>query len=118
MIYDCFVLNEKADAIYYHGAQAVLKNIVVTTAATATGKTTIIVPAELEGAKRYYVTAANASGLTAVTHGTAITPSAWTDLTGNSVEITPTAGHTVVRIVEVDASNKPLSVGDAILNIG
>ena len=118
MIYDCFVLNEKADAIFNHGSQAVLKNIVVGTAATDTGKSTIIVTAEMEGAKRYYVTAASASALTAVTHGTAITVSAWTELTGNSVEITPASGATVVRVVEVDASNKPIAVGDAVLNIG
>jgi N4-gp56 family major capsid protein len=117
-IYDAFVLNEKADAIYYHGSQAVLKNVNVVTAATAAGKTTIVVPAELEGAKRYYITAATAAALKAVTHGTAITPGDWTELAGNEVEITPTNGHLFVRVVEVDAANKPLAVGDAPLNIG
>lgn len=118
LIYDCFVLNEKADAIYYHGNQAVLKNINVQTAATAAGKSTIIVPAELEGVKRYFVTAANASGLTALTFDTAITTGDWTALSSNSMEIEPASGHRVVRVVEVDENDKPIAYGDSILNIG
>lgn len=118
VIYDCFVLNEKADGIYYHGSQAVLKDLIVNTAATDTGKSTILVTAEKEGAKRYYTTSATAGGLKTVTHGTAITPADWTELTGNSVEITPASGHLFVRVVEVDAANKPLAVGTNVLNIG
>ena len=118
MIYDCFVLNEKADAIYYHGSQAVLKNLVVTTAATDTLKSTIIVPAEMEGAKRYYATAAKYDALPAATYGAAIATGDFTELSGNSVEITPDASHTVVRVVEVDASGNAIAVGDAVLNIG
>ena len=112
------MLNEKADAIYYHGSQAVLKDIVVGTAATATGKSTIIVSSEKEGAKRYYITAVDAAALQAVTYGTAITPGDWTELTASSVEITPTGSHGAVRVVEVDSEDKPIAVGDAILNIG
>ena len=84
-----------------------------------TGKSEIIVePGALDGAKRYYMTAADATGLTAVTYGTAITTSAWTELTSNGMEITPTSGHKVVRVVEVDSSNNPIAIGDAVLNIG
>lgn len=120
MIYDCFVLNEKAKAVYYHGSQAVLKILNVGTAATDTGKTTILVePGTMEGSKRYYMTAAKASALTAVTYGTAITTSGWTAMSAaTGVEITPTSGHTVVRVVEVDAESKPIAVGDAIINLG
>ena len=118
LIYDCFVLNEKADAIYYHGSQAVLKDMIVGTAATATGKSTIIVSSEKEGDKRYYVTAKDPASLTEVTYGTAITTSGWTVMNGSSVEITPSSGHGVVRVVEVDSENKPIAIGDAILNIG
>ena len=117
-IYDCFVLNEKSCAVYYHGGQSTLKVLPVITAASAVGKSTIVVNAVQEGAKWYYMTAAAASGLTAVTAGTAITTSAWTELTTNGAEITPTAGHTVIRVVSVDANNYPISVGDALLNIG
>ena len=120
MIYDCFVLNEKAKAVYYHGSQAVLKILNVGTAATDTGKTTILVePGTMEGSKRYYMTAEKASALTAVTYGTAITTSGWTAMSAaTGVEITPTSGHTVVRVVEVDAESKPIAVGDAIINLG
>ena len=117
IIYDCFVLNEKADAIYYHGSQAVLKNLIVGTAATATGKTTINVLSTMEGAKRYYKLAADAAALPEVTYGTAITTSSWTELTAASVEVSG-GGNTVVRVVEVDAASKPIAVGDAVLNIG
>ena len=118
LIYDCFVLNEKADAIYYHGSQPVLKDIIVGTAATAANKSTIIVTSEKEGDKRYYMTAKDTAGLTAVTYGEAITTSGWTELTGSSKEITPASGHTAVRVVEVDSENKPIAAGDAVLNIG
>jgi len=119
LIYDCFVLNEKAKAVYYHGSQAILKSLNVTTAATDTGKSTILVePGVLEGAKRYYMTAADATTLTAVAYGAAITVANWTELTANGLEITPTALHTVVRVVEVDSASKPIAVGDGVLNIG
>lgn len=117
-IYDCFVLNEKADAVYYHGSQAVLKDLIVTTAATAQGKSTILVTAELEGAKRYYKTAATVEGLPAVAHGNAISIGEWTEMTGGSVEITPESGNIYVRVVEVDAADKPIAVGTTNLNIG
>lgn len=120
VIYDCFVLNEKAKAVYYHGSQAVLKILNVGTAGTDTGKTTILVePGVMEGSKRYYQTAAKASALTEVTYGTAITTSAWTEMTsGTGLEITPSSGHTVVRVVEVDSAGKPIAVGDAVINVG
>ncbi len=121
LIYDCFVLNEKADAVYYHGAQPVLKHLNVLTAATAAGKSTILVNPDLltgGAVKRYYKTAANAAGLPVVTAGTAITPGEWTELTSSGQEITPTGSHTMIRVVEVDSANKPVSLGDAVLNIG
>jgi hypothetical protein len=91
----------------------------VLTAAYDVGKTAIIVNAVQEGAKWYYATAATVAALPAVTAGTAITTSAWTQLTANPMEnITPASGHKVVRVVCVDASNKPISVGDAIINVG
>ncbi len=119
MIYDCFVLNEKAKAIYYHGSQPVLKMLNVTTVGTEAGKSAVVVePGALEGAKRYVQTKASASALTGVTFGTAITPSAWTELAVNGGEVTPASGDTVARVVEVDGANKPIAMGDAVLNIG
>ncbi|MCR5663558.1 MAG: N4-gp56 family major capsid protein [Oscillospiraceae bacterium] len=119
-IYDCFVLNEKADAIYYHGGQQVIKDLALVTAATDSGKSTVVVNGlkEASANKWYYVTAATAAALTAVTYNTAITVANWTELTANGTELTPTAGHKFIRVVEVDASSKPVAVGDAPLNIG
>lgn len=117
--YDCFILNEKADAIFYHGSQAVLKLLNVTSAASDTGKSTIMVePAALEGAKRYYACKSAASGLPAVTYGTAITANAWTELSANGLEISPASGDTVLRVVETDADGKPIAWGDAVLYTG
>ena len=119
-IFDCFVLDNKAKALYYIGSQPVLKTLNVTTAASmTTGKSKVIVePGALDGAKRYYVTAATAAGLTAVTFNTAITTANWTELTSNGLEITPTSGHKFVRVVEVDSNDKPIAVGDSKLYIG
>ena len=36
----------------------------------------------------------------------------------NGGEITPASGDTVARVVEVDGANKPIAMGDAVLNIG
>ena len=118
-IYDAFILAEKAQAVYYHGGQAALKMLPVLTAAYDVGKTAIIVNAVQEGAKWYYATAATVAALPTVTAGTAITTSAWTQMTANPMEnITPTSGHKLVRVVCVDSANKPISVGDAIINVG
>lgn len=125
-IYDCFVLNEKRNALYYHGGQSVFKTLDAMTAATAAGKSTLIINGVLgaTGNKWYYMTATAASGLTAITYGSAITVGNWTEMKDasnnpiNYVEITPTAGHTVARIVEVDSSAYPLAFADVLLNIG
>ena len=118
MIYDCFVLNEKADAIFYHGSQPVLKNLVVTTVASDSGMSTVQVIAEQEGSERYYATAEHNANLPAVAYGSAITTSDWTLMTGPAVEFAPQSGHTVVRVVEVDADGKPIACGETLLNIG
>ena len=88
----------------------------VGTAATDANKSTIIVAAELEGAKRMYATAETAAELPSVEYGAA--PAGFTDLSGASVEITPDSTHTVVRVVEVDGSGNAIAYGDAVLNIG
>lgn len=104
--------------MYFHGGQSALKVLPVITAATASGKSTIVVNAVQEGAKWYYDTATTVAGLIAVTAGSAITTGSWTELTANGSEITPTAGDKYIRVVSVDSADKPISVGDAILNIG
>ena len=110
LIYDCFVLEEKADAIYYHGAQAVLKELQVITAATGEGKATVLVNTPVEGSARYCVTAATFGELTSVTYGTAITASQWKSFV-NGGEMDLTEGHKFVRVVEVDGKGLPIAVG-------
>lgn len=119
-IYDCFVLNEKRRALYYHGGQSVFKALDAMTAATDIGKTTILINGVLEAATNewYYMTADEAANLEPITYGTAITAANWTQLTANATEITPTDGDTVARIVEVDADGNPIAFTDVLLNIG
>ena len=117
-IYDCFVLNEKINAVYVHGGQAGMKSLSVITSASAPGKSLLFVNGALEGAKRVYAMAATAAALPAVTYGTAVSGSAWTELTGESAELTPAAGMKFLRVAELDAANKPIAVGTTVLNIG
>lgn len=117
-IYDCFVLNEKVNAIYYHGGQSVLKMLPVMTTAYAQGKYAIIVNAQQEGAKWYYDAATTVAGLETVTAGSAITTANWTEVTANPMENITASTNKYVRVVCVDASNYPISVGDALINVG
>ena len=125
VLYDCFVLDEKADGIYYHGGQPVLKDIPFITSATNPGKTSIIMNMEKEKDtnKWYYITAEDHASLPEVTYGTAIDPTsgAWTgavEITGMEMEITPPEGHTRIKVVEVLRSMKPIGVSERKLNIG
>ena len=116
-IYDCFVLNEKADAVYYHGGQSIMKHLNASTSPIGSGKTRLVVNGALEGSKRYYMSATSAAGLTALTFGSAITVANWTELTAASTDITPTATHTVMRVCEVDAASKPIAYTDVVINV-
>lgn len=124
-IYDCFVFDNKVHGIYYHGGQSVLKPLDIETAASAVGKTSIIIHGTKEAStnKWYAITAATHAALPAVTYGTAITPGtdAWATavlLSAPSTEITPTSGHTRVLVVETDSSYKPLAVADTLVHVG
>lgn len=118
VIYDCFILNEKAQAIYYHGSQPVLKALTVTTAATDAGKSTVIViPGAPETGNSWkYETAETAAELTAVTYGSPF--SAGSSLTASGTEITPTGTHKVLQVVETDDSGNAVARGMTVLNIG
>jgi hypothetical protein len=120
-IYDFFVLSQKADALYYHGSQAVMKLLSILTAASESGKTTVLInPAVKDNPanKWYYVTAASLDGLTSAVYGTAITVADWTELTASGTELTPASGHRYIRVVEVGSDNKPIAMGETVLNIG
>ena len=116
-IYDCFVLNEKADAIYYHGAQAVLKPLNVMTAAVSADSTSVLVePSSPESGNSWkYVLAADASALTAPVYGEAY--SGGTALTGSGAEVA-VSGETVIGVVELDGDGKAVAWGTAQVNVG
>ena len=120
-IFDAFVLNEKADGIYYHGGQAGLKNLFIVTAPSGTNKVMLNVNDLKESPtnKWYAKTATTKSGLPAVTYNTAIDvtdeDSPWygaTELTAASTDFSFTSGHTFVRVVELASNNKPVAVAD------
>ncbi len=122
-IYDCFVLDEKAGGIFYHGSQRLLKPIEVKTAPSgeANGAYVYISPSftELETNKWYYQTAVDASQLGEVSYGQALTiGTAWTRMryTGTAISVA-NGEECVIRVVEVTKDNVPVAVGDAPLHI-
>ena len=127
ILYDCFVLDEKADGIYYHGGQPVLKDLPFITSAADTGKTKVVMNVEKEKStnKWYCITAEDHASLPEVVYNAAIdvtTPaSPWygaVELTAMETELTPPAGHTRVKVVEVLRNMKPIGVSERKLNIG
>ena len=117
-IYDAFVLNEKRDAIFYQGAQAILGMLDVRTFASDVGKTSIMVNGELPTGHSYAYMETNdvATDLAGITYNQTV--SGTTALTTNPLEITPTSGMTDVIVVELDASSKAVAVGVALINVG
>ena len=115
LIYDCFVLNEKRNAIFYQGSQQVLGMLDIRTFATGEGKTSIMMNGELEtGHTLVYVKAADADSLTKVTYGAAFSGTA---MSTNPINITPAITDTVVRVVELDSDGKAVAYGDALINL-
>lgn len=95
---------------------------VITAAGGSTTKAQVVFePGQLDsnGSKWYAMSATTASGLTAVTPGSAITTGNWTELSGSGAIYTAGAAtHKYIRVVEVDSADKPIAMGDAILNLG
>lgn len=111
IIYDCFVLNEKANAVYYIGGQNVLKTLDVMTAPGDTaGGTRILVNGEVsaEGNRFQYKLGVER---TTVTAGSTV--AGFTDLT-NGGEVSAD-DNTLLEVVELDADNKVVSYGNAIV---
>ena len=126
VIFDCFSLNEKNAGIYYHGGQSIVSPLNVMTAATSTGKSSVIINESKNAAtnKWYYITATAKSGIPSVTYGTAIDITQGGDwygaveLTENTTEITPTSGHKYMGVVEVNSNRKPLKYTVLKVNVG
>ena len=117
-IYDCFVLNEKADAIYYHGSQGVLKTLTVMTApvAESSAQTAVIINTEAETGHTFVYKMVNtvSDGAPEVEFGTAL--DGWTAVT-NGEKLAVGAGMSHIFVAEVDAENKPVGLGKAVINV-
>ena len=126
VIFDCFSLDEKNAGIYYHGGQAIISPMNVLTAASSSGKTSVIINEDKAASynKWYYITGATKANLPTVTYGTAIdmgTGGTWAgavELTAKTTEITPTTAHKFMAVVEVNATNKPQKYTTVKMNIG
>ena len=108
VIYDCFVLNEKADAIWYHGGQAVVRSLNVSVADLADGNVKILVNPEAETGNSWYYKLGTAT--TTVTHGMDV--SSWTKLTKNGLTVAKGA-NTVVTVAEAKSDGKAVAAGTA-----
>lgn len=110
VIYDCFVLKEKADAIWYHGGQPVMRHLDVTTADQGDGNVQILVNPEAEKGMTWYYKLGDA--VETVAYDTAV--STWTKLTKSGAKVA-TGGKKVVTVVEADADGKAKAVGSAVI---
>ena len=106
VIYDCFVLNEKADAIYYHGAQAVLRNLDVTAAELGDGAYKILVNPEAENGCSWYYKLGQAAAQVAYEADV----SGWSRLT-HSGAVVDVGDNTVVTVAEAGTDGKAKAVG-------
>lgn len=127
VIYDCFVLDSKADAVYYHGAQPVLQTInAYTSPGKTSGKTVFHTePSGLtSGNAYYYHMVTDPANFYGAVSGTAITYANWTlvkDASNNPIQIdgfsAAASANTNVEIVEVNATDyKPVAYGTTIIN--
>ena len=109
VIYDCFVLREKADAIWYHGAQAVLRNLDVTAADLGDGTCKVLVNPEAESGCSWYYKVGEAAE--AVTYEQAV--SGWDKLAYSGAVVSADGG--VITVVEADGEGKARAVGTVVL---
>ena len=96
VVYDCFVLEEKADAIWYHGSQAILRQLHVTAAQTGDGTAMILVnPGVPEDGCSWYYKVGAAAQDTAYDADV----SGWAVLSASGAEVAAESGQ-VVTVVE------------------
>ena len=107
VVYDCFVLAEKADAIYYHGNQPVLRQLNVTAAQTGAGKVTVLLnPGTPEDGCSWSYKVGDAAE--AVTYDGTV--SDFTALPASGTEIA-TSGKKFLTVVELNSESKARAVG-------
>lgn len=108
VIYDCFVFNNKADAIYYHGSQPVLRMLDVTTADQGdNSRIRILVNPEAEAGNTFVYKLGTTA--TAVTFEQDLS-SGWTALSTNGLVVEKGANK-VVTVAEVTSAKKAVAVG-------
>ena len=108
VIYDCFVLEEKADAIFYHGEQAVLRQLNVTAVPLDEGTAAVMLnPGEPEAGCDWYWQA----GETAAAVSFDSDVGAWDMLSASGEVVAAEPGY-VVTVVEA-RNGKAVAVGTA-----
>ena len=116
-IYDCFVLNEKRNAIFYHGSQAALGALDIRTFASSSGKTTIMVNGDFDTTNFTYYYKIDTTAPVVTYTGTSFTTTGWTSLTTNpSSEISTTQDY-FVTVVQL-SSGVAVAAGSAVVNVG
>ena len=107
VVYDCFVLDEKADAIYYHGDQAVMRDLNVTAALIGDGKAAVLINPGMpeDGCSWYYKT-----GDSAQIVGYEADVSSWSALGGSGSEV-EVGELTHITVAEAGADGKAKALG-------
>lgn len=116
--FDAFVLNEKADGIYYIGASGVNKRLQVLTMPSSadTTKTMLTVMSPKDSGNTWKYT--TGSAIVNSTNGQEPNSDAsWTALSANGTLITPASGATIVTVVELDSAGKVVGEGYTRINI-
>ena len=109
VVYDCFVLEEKADAIWYHGDQAVLRVLNVTAAMTGSGEAAILLnPGMPENGCTWYYKLGTAAQSVAYDADV----SSWSVLSGSGA-VVQTGSNTVITVVEAGSDKKAKAMGTA-----
>lgn len=109
VVYDCFVLEEKADAIWYHGDQAVLRVLNVTAAKTGDGEAAILInPGMPENGCTWYYKLGTAAQNVAYDADV----SGWSVLSGSGA-VVQTGSNSVITVVEAGSDKKAKAMGTA-----
>lgn len=115
--YDAFILNEKADGIFYVGSSGINKWMQVSTqpSGTDSSKTivTVMTPADFGHTWKY------ATGATKISLENGSEPtSEWKELSANGIAVTPTSlSDTIISVVELDEDGKVVGEGYANINM-
>lgn len=118
MCFDAFVLNEKADGIYYIGASGVNKRLRVVTMLDASNSNKTIVTVTTPKDDNHTWKYTTSTAIVASTNGSDPNSDAsWTALSANGSSISPANNsHTIITVVELDANGKVVGEGYTRIN--